>query len=162
MRPAPEMLAALTFIEHNKMWLQHREFVIRCDNQAFSWLKTYSTKSEHVTRWINSLGTFNMVIQHRTRNHHTNADGLSKKTEYYQRVEARPMGDKAVGFQFLSQEAYDALPDTDNLKAPVAVCEITTTRDSESQTTEPHDDALAHTTPSEEEVTHVNTTENDT
>ena len=154
-----EMLAALTFIEHNRKWLQHREFVIRCDNQAFSWLKTYNTKSEHVARWINRLDTFNMVIQHRTRNHHTNADGLSKKTEYYQRVEARPMGDKAVGFQFLSQEAYDALPAIDNPKAPVAVCEITTTRDSESQIPEPHHEEPTDTIPSEEEVTPVVITE---
>ena len=134
-----EMLAALTFIEHNRKWLQHREFVIRCDNQAFSWLKTYNTKSEHVGRWINRLDTFNMVIQHRSRNHHTNADGLSKKTEYYQRVEQRPMGDKAVGFNFMSQDEYDKLP-RDNHHEDTVVNDALTTREQPLPPTEPQED----------------------
>ena len=105
-----EMLAALTFIEHNRKWLLGREFTIRVDNQAFSWLKTYSTKSEHVGRWIVRLDGFNMRIQHRTRNHHTNADGLSKKTEYYGRADEREIPEHVAGFSFMSQEQFDELP----------------------------------------------------
>ena len=39
-----EMLAALTFIEHYRKFLYGKKFIIRCDNMAFSWLKSYSTK----------------------------------------------------------------------------------------------------------------------
>ena len=104
-----EMLAALTFIEHNRKWLLGREFTIRVDNQAFSWLKTYSTKSEHVGRWIVRLDGFNLKIEHRTRNHHTNADGLSKKTEYYGRADNRDIPEHVAGFSFMTQKQFDAL-----------------------------------------------------
>ena len=104
-----EMLAALTFIEHNRKWLLGREFTIRVDNQAFSWLKTYSTKSEHVGRWIVRLDGFNLKIEHRTRNHHNNADGLSKKTEYYGRAEEREIPEHVAGFSFMTQKQFDAL-----------------------------------------------------
>ena len=104
-----EMLAALTFIEHNRKWLLGREFTIRVDNQAFSWLKTYSTKSEHVGRWIVRLDGFNLKIEHRTRNHHTNADGLSKKTEYYGRAEDRDIPEHVAGFSFMTQKQFDTL-----------------------------------------------------
>ena len=98
-----EMLAALIFIEHNRKFLYGKHFVIRCDNKAFSWLKTYSTKSEHVNRWIARLDGFNFTIEHRDRNKHTNAEGLSKKTEYYMRRENHACLPHMEGFKFLEQ-----------------------------------------------------------
>ena len=52
-----------------------------------------------------------MRIEHRVREKHFNADGLSKKTEFY---EGRGRSDQnnpavAVGFGFLEQEACDSL-----------------------------------------------------
>ena len=105
-----EMLAALIFIEHNRKFLYGKRFIIRCDNMAFSWLKSYSTKSEHVNRWIARLDGFDFKIEHRDRNKHTNADGLSKKTEYYRRRENHVCPLHMGGFKFLSQEQFDELP----------------------------------------------------
>ena len=105
-----EMLAALIFIEHNRKFLYGRHFLIRCDNQAFSWLKTYSTKSEHVNRWIARLDGFDFTIEHRDRSKHTNADGLSKKTEYYMRRENHVCLQHMEGFKFLPQAQFDELP----------------------------------------------------
>ena len=61
--PKAEMLAALTFMEHNKKWLMDRPFILRCDILAFSWLKEYSTRSEHVARWIARLEGFHITIE---------------------------------------------------------------------------------------------------
>ncbi len=48
--PKCEMLAALTFCEQYRTFLTPRKFTLRCDNQAFAWLKTYSTSSTMVAR----------------------------------------------------------------------------------------------------------------
>ncbi len=76
--PKQEMLAALTFLEQFRPFLSAKRFTLRCDNQALSWLKTYSTSSCMVARWITRLSSFNFEIIHRDRRQHTNADGLSK------------------------------------------------------------------------------------
>ena len=105
-----EMLAALTFIEHYRKFLYGKKFIIRCDNMAFSWLKSYSTKSEHVARWITRLDGFDFTIEHRDRNKHTNADGLSKKTEYYQRRANHIQAEHVPGFAFMNQNEFEQLP----------------------------------------------------
>jgi hypothetical protein len=102
----------LTFIEYFDKFLEGRHFTLRCDNHALSWLKSYrmSTKNAMVARWIQRLDRFNFTIEHRLRHRHTNADGLSKKREYYERQEQAldiPMQTK---FKFMTQEEYDALP----------------------------------------------------
>ncbi len=107
-----EMLAAVRFVEKYKSHLEGREFVLRVDNIALKWLKTYSMSSDIVSRWISILGGFK--IEHRVREKHFNADGLSKKTEYY---EGREKSDQnkpavAVGFGFLEQKVYDSLETT--------------------------------------------------
>ncbi len=109
-----EMLAAVRFVEKYRSHLEGREFVLRVDNIALKWLKTYSMSSDIVARWISILGGFKMRIEHRVREKHFNADGLSKKTEFY---EGREKSDQnkpavAVGFGFLEQEIYDSLETT--------------------------------------------------
>ncbi len=75
-----EMLAAVKFIKNFRSHLEGRQFVLRVDNQTLKWLKTYSMSSDIVARWITMLGAFKMRIEHRLREKHFNADGLSKKT----------------------------------------------------------------------------------
>ena len=107
--PKCEMLAALTFCEQFRTFLTPRKFTLRCDNQALAWLKTYSTSSTMVARWITRLSSFNFVILHRDRRLHTNADGLSKQTQHYERAE-QVKDEMMPGFSFISQEQFDALP----------------------------------------------------
>ena len=53
-----------------------------------------------------------MIIEHRTRDKHQNADSLSKKTEFYERQEQREADIPEIkdGFSFKDKETYDSLP----------------------------------------------------
>ena len=53
-----------------------------------------------------------MIIEHRTRDKHQNADSLSKKTEFYERQEQREANRPEIkeGFSFMDKETYDSLP----------------------------------------------------
>ena len=53
-----------------------------------------------------------MIIEHRTRDNHQNADSLSKKTEFYERLEEKQANQSEIkdGFSFLDKETYDKLP----------------------------------------------------
>ena len=53
-----------------------------------------------------------MIIQHGTRDKHQNADSLSKKTEFYERLEEKQANQAEIkdGFSFLDKETYDKLP----------------------------------------------------
>ena len=59
-------------------------FKLRVNNQAFSWLKTYSIDQSYIGRWIVRLDGYHMIIEHTMREKHQNADSLSKKTEVYE------------------------------------------------------------------------------
>ena len=52
-----------------------------------------------------------MIIEHRTREKHQNADSLSKKTVYYERLEEKQANQAEIkdGFSFLDKETYDKL-----------------------------------------------------
>ena len=53
-----------------------------------------------------------MIIEHRTRDKHQNADSLSKKTEFYERQEQREADRPEIkdGFSFMDKETYESLP----------------------------------------------------
>ena len=53
-----------------------------------------------------------MIIEHRTRDKHQSADSLSKKTEFYERLEEKQANQSEIkdGFSFLDKETYDKLP----------------------------------------------------
>ena len=63
------------------------------------------------------LDQYNMEIEHRPRTRHTNADGLSKRTNLYVIKEQNLRNNPAVkeGFNFLDQEVYDSLPTLDSV-----------------------------------------------
>ena len=53
-----------------------------------------------------------MIIEHKMRDKHQNADNLSKKTEFYERLEQKQANQPEIkeGFSFLDKETYEALP----------------------------------------------------
>ena len=79
-----EMYAAFYFILKNHSYLFARKFTLRVDNQALSWLKTYSTDQALIGRSIMALEKYRFTVEHRRRTQHRNADGLSKRTNDYQ------------------------------------------------------------------------------
>ena len=110
--PKAEMFAVVTFVEKNRAYLGSEPFKLRVDNRALSWLKTYSMNQSYLGRWIVRLDGYNMIIEHRTRDKHQNADSLSKKTEFYERQEQREADRPEIkdGFSFMDKETYDSLP----------------------------------------------------
>ena len=110
--PKAEMFAVVTFVEKYRAYLGSEPFKLRVDNRALSWLKTYSMDQSYIGRWIVRLDGYNMIIEHRTRDKHQNADSLSKKTEFYERQEQREADRPEIkdGSSFMDKETYDSLP----------------------------------------------------
>ena len=110
--PKAEMFAVVTFVEKYRAHLGSESFKLRVDNRALSWLTTYSMDQSYIGRWIVRLDGYNMIIEHRTRDKHQNADSLSKKTEFYERQEQREADRPEIkdGFSFMDKETYDSLP----------------------------------------------------
>ena len=80
--PKAEIFAVVTFVEKYRAYLGSAPFKLRVDNRALSWLKTYSMDQSYIVRWIVRLDGYHMIIEHRMRDKHQNADSLSKKTEF--------------------------------------------------------------------------------
>ena len=85
--PKAEIFAVVTFVEKYRAYLGSAPFELRVENRALSWLKTYSMDQSYIGRWIVRLDDYHMIIEHRMRDKHQNADSLSKKTEFYERLE---------------------------------------------------------------------------
>ena len=106
------MYAAHHCIVKNHSYLCLRKFTLRVDNQALSWLKTYSTDQALLGRWIMTLDKYHFRVEHRPRTQYRNADGLSKRTNEYrwpekQLAQLPPSGER---WNFLSAEEFDQLP----------------------------------------------------
>ena len=110
--PKAEMFAVVTFVEKYCAYLGSAPFKLRVDNRALSWLKTYSMDQSYIGRWIVRLDGYHMIIEHRMRDKHQNADRLSKKPEFYERLEQKQASQAEIkeGFSFLDKETYEALP----------------------------------------------------
>ena len=110
--PKLEMYAVFYFIEKFHSYLAGREFTLRVDNQALSWLKTYSMDQAMIGRWIARLDQYNFKTIHRPRTQHRNVDGLSKRTNDYVHREKilEKLPEVSEGFNFITQEDYEALP----------------------------------------------------
>ena len=122
--PKAEMFAVFTFVEKCRAYLGSEPFKLRVDNRALSWLKTYSMDQSYIGRWIVHLDGYNMIIGHRTRDKHQNADNLSKKTELNERQEQREADRPEIkdGYFFTDKETYDSFPLTmwlDKLGKPI-------------------------------------------
>ena len=104
--------APKAFVEKYRAYLGSAHYKLRVDNRALAWLKYYSTDQSYTGRPIVRLDGYQMIIEHRTRDKHQNADSPSKKTEFYQRREEKQanQAEIKVGFSFLDKDTYDKLP----------------------------------------------------
>ena len=110
--PKAEMFAVVTFVEKYRAYLGSAPFKLFVDDRALSWLKSYSMDQSYFGRWIVRLDGYHMIIEHRMRDKHQNADSLSKKTKFYERLEQKQANQPKIkeGFSFLDKETYEALP----------------------------------------------------
>ena len=118
--PTAEIFAVFTFVEKYRAYLWSARFKLRVENEALSCLKTYSMDQSYNGRWIVRLDGYHMIIEHKMGDKHQNADSLSKKTEFYERLEQKQANKSQIkeGFSFLNQETYEALPLTSWLDKP--------------------------------------------
>ena len=100
--PKAEKFAVVTFVEKYRAYLGSAPFKIRVDNRALSW----SVYQSYIGRWIVRLDGYHMIIERRMRDKHQNADSLSKKTEFYERLEQKQANQAEIteGFSFLNKE----------------------------------------------------------
>ena len=98
--PKAELFAVVTSMEKYRAYLGSAPF------------KTYSMDQSYIGRWIVRLDGCHMIIEHRMRDKHQNADSLSKKTEFYESLEQKQANQAEIkeGFSFLDKETYEALP----------------------------------------------------
>ena len=103
--PKAEKNAVVTFVEKYRAYLGSAPFKLRVDNRALSWLKTYWMDQSYIGRWIVRLDGYHMIIEQRMRDKHQNADSLSKKTEFYERLEQKQANQAEIkeGFSFLDK-----------------------------------------------------------
>ena len=110
--PKAEMFAVIAFVEKYRAYLGSALFKLRVDNRDLAWRKTYSMDQGYIGRWIVRLDGYHMIVEHRTRDKHENADSLSKKTEFYEQLEEKQANQAEIkdGFFFLDKDTYDKLP----------------------------------------------------
>ena len=110
--PKAEMFAVVTFVEKYRAYLGSAPFKLRVDNRALSWLNTYSMDQSYIGRWIVSLDGYHMIIEHRMRDKHQNSDSLSKKTEFYERLEQTQANQAEIkeGFSFWKKKLMMRFP----------------------------------------------------
>ena len=110
--PKADMFAVVTFVEKYRAYLGRAPFKLRVDNRTLSWLKAHSMDQSYISRWIVRLDGYHMIIEHRMRDKHQNADSLNKKTEFYERLDQKQANQAEIkeGFSFLNKKTYEALP----------------------------------------------------
>lgn len=74
-----ELLAVVKALKHFHHYLYGREFLLRTDNAAVSWLRNLKTPTGQTARWLQELGTYNLKVTHRPGRSHSNADAMSRK-----------------------------------------------------------------------------------
>ena len=73
-----ELLAVVHFTRYFRQYLLGRQFIIRTDHAALSWLKKTPEPIGQNARWLELLGEYDFVIHHRPGERHGNADAVSR------------------------------------------------------------------------------------
>ena len=109
--PKLEMYAVFYLVEKFHSYLAGREFTLRVNNQALSWLKTYSMDQAMIGRWTARIDQYHFKTVHRPRTQHRNVDGLSKRIIDYIHCEQifEKLPEVSEGFNFMSQKEYNDL-----------------------------------------------------
>ena len=74
-----ELLAVVKFVQHFRPYLYGRRFTVRTDHSSLQWLLNFRAPENQLTRWLQTLSEYDLVIHHRPGSQHGNADGLSRQ-----------------------------------------------------------------------------------
>ena len=56
-----------------------RNFIVRTDHSALTWLRKTSEPIGQQSRWLEQLEEFSLMVEHRSGNKHTNAEAMSRR-----------------------------------------------------------------------------------
>ena len=73
-----ELLSIVYFTKYFRQYLLGREFVVRTDHAALSWLRRLNDPIGQNARWLELLGEYDYIVKHRQGAVHGNADALSR------------------------------------------------------------------------------------
>ena len=73
-----ELLAVVIALKNFHPYLYGQKIHLRTDNAAVSWLRNLKNPTGQVARWLEILGTYNLIVSHRSGTKHSNADALSR------------------------------------------------------------------------------------
>ncbi len=73
-----ELLAVRHFVEYYRQYLLGRQFLVRSDHQALTFLFRLKEPKGRIARWIEILSSFDFIIEYRPGKKHGNADALSR------------------------------------------------------------------------------------
>ena len=76
-----ELLAIVRFSREYRHYLLGRQFVVRTDHHSLTWLLRFIHADGQLSRWLEELSQYDMIIQHRPGKLHVNADWLSRPPE---------------------------------------------------------------------------------
>ena len=106
-----ELLAVVKAVKHFRPYLYGRKFILRTDHASLRWLCRRKEPSAQVARWLETLSEFQLVLEHRARFKHGNADGLSRQVncidcKQCKRIEERD-GGPSHGDKIMSEEPFN-------------------------------------------------------
>ena len=73
-----ECLAVLFGCDKFRPYLEHREFLLECDNQALSWLLSHPRQLGRIARWVVRISSLKFRVQHIKGTLNVFADALSR------------------------------------------------------------------------------------
>ena len=74
-----ELLAVVTALRNFHPYLHGQEILLRTVNAAVSWMPNLKTPTGQMTRSIQEVSTYNLIVTHRPGQKHANADALSRR-----------------------------------------------------------------------------------
>jgi len=74
-----ELLAVVHFMRYFRQYLLGRQFRVRTDHAALTWLRRLREPIGQQARWLEVMEEFDFVIEHRPGSKHKNADALSRR-----------------------------------------------------------------------------------
>jgi len=74
-----ELLAVISALQHFRHYLLGNKVILRTDHHSLKWLKTFNKPESILARWIETLAKFDIEIEHRPGQLHSNVDGVSRR-----------------------------------------------------------------------------------
>ena len=73
-----ELVALVTFVKHLKYYLYGKRFLVRTDHSFLRGLMNFKNPDGQIARWIETLSSYDMKVEHRPGQLHQKTDGVSQ------------------------------------------------------------------------------------